>query len=101
MADSHAFEWTCEELERTTNLGKLEARGTVRLTLKKAGLDARSVDPAQMHVVVQRALADELRTRGVGDPERVCDQLAEGLGNLSSPALGGDSPEDVFRRLGG
>jgi len=101
MADSHAFEWTCDELERSSELGKLEARGTVRLTLKKSGLDARSVDPAQMQVVVERALPDELRTRGVADPDRVCHALVEGLGNLSSPEHGGDSPEDVFRRLGG
>lgn len=101
MADSQAFEWTCEELERSSSLAKLESRGTVRLTLKKAGLEARNVTPDQMRVVVERTLADELRTRGVDDPERVCRDLLAGLANLSSSDAPPDSPEEVFRRLGG
>ena len=48
MPDSAAFEWTCNELEERCSLDRLEARGTVRLALKQAGLEARSVTPEQM-----------------------------------------------------
>jgi len=34
MADSAAFGWVCEQLQRATHLSELEARGTVRLALK-------------------------------------------------------------------
>ena len=40
MADARAFDWVCEEVEKKSSLSRLEARGTVRLALKKAGLDA-------------------------------------------------------------
>ena len=43
MANSTAFEWLCEQLETHTSLDRLEARGTVRLTLKEAGLEASRV----------------------------------------------------------
>ena len=51
MADTAAFGWLCNELERVTTLNRLEARGTVRIALKQAGLESRSVTPDQMRVV--------------------------------------------------
>ena len=60
MPNSAAFEWTCQEIEGVTSLDTLEARGTVRLALKEAGLDARSASPHQIAVVVERILASEL-----------------------------------------
>ena len=43
MASTPSFEWVSQELERITSLERLEARGTLRLVLKKAGLDASGV----------------------------------------------------------
>lgn len=101
MADSRAFEWTCAELESTSFLNKLEARGTVRLALKEAGLQANHVTPAQMSVMTERILPGELRNRGVKDADEICRALAAGLRAL--PVRGGEgaqeTPEDVFRRL--
>ena len=48
MADAAVFDWICNRLEQDTSLDRLESRGTVRLALKSAGLDARSVTPEQM-----------------------------------------------------
>jgi hypothetical protein len=100
VADAVAFEWVCTELERTTSLERLEARGTVRLALKEAGLEARSVTPAQMQVVVERILPKELLARGVSDADGLCARLKEGLGAVQAGATA-ESPDVVFQRLAG
>jgi hypothetical protein len=101
MADSRAFEWTCGELESASLLNRLEARGTVRLALKEAGLEAGRVTPGQMGVVTERILPGELRNRGVEDAEGICDALTSGLRDLPALEAEGahETPEDVFRRL--
>ena len=76
MADSKAFTTLCEELERASSLDRLEARGTVRLALKQAGLEANAVSASQLAVVVEKILPAELRTRGVDNPDALCGQLA-------------------------
>jgi hypothetical protein len=101
MASPTAFEWVCAELERLTFLDTLEARGTVRISLKEAGLDARSASPRQLSVVVGRILGRELRVRGIENADEVCDALALGLASQGSAPSLGESPEEVFKRLGG
>jgi hypothetical protein len=101
MADAPAFDWVCSELERRTSLDRLEARGTVRLALKQAGLDSRSLSPDQMRVVLEKVMPKELASRGVQDAEGVCRALASGVSGVASAAGGAESPEDVFRRLAG
>ncbi len=46
MADS-LFEFIAAQLEERTALDKLEARGTLRIALKEAGLDLRAVTPSR------------------------------------------------------
>ena len=100
VADSPAFGWTCEELERETDLDRLEARGTVRIALKSSGLEAGSVLPDQMRVVIERVLPGELIARGVTGAEAICSRLASRVGSVDSGAVS-ESPDEVFRRLGG
>jgi len=100
MADGRAFDHVCAELESTTSLDRLAARGTVRLALKGAGLDPAKTTADQMRVVVQRVLPGELATRGVSDTEAVCKAIFESLGAIQD-GIGGESPEAVFERLGG
>lgn len=100
MGDSAAFEWICDQLEERTALNRLEARGTVRLALKKAGLEPSRVVPAQMKVLIEKRLCDELAACGVGDATRLCDSLAAAVGAIDAGPPGVDSPDDVFRRLG-
>lgn len=95
------FDFVADELERHTDLAKLEARGTVRLALKQAGLEPRTVNREQMDVMLARLMPSELRGRGVDDPERVCQALRTSLeascpGDSSPDA---ESPEAIFRRL--
>jgi hypothetical protein len=101
MADSPAFDWVCAELEQRTALDRLEARGTVRLALKQAGLDSRSLTTEQMRVVIERVMPKELAARGVKDPEGVCRTLAAGITGVASQKGGAETPEEVFRRLAG
>ncbi len=101
MAASGAFEWACAELESASSLSKLESRGTLRLALKEAGLEASRVTPQQLSVVTERILPGELRSRGVGNADAICSALISGLRDL--PILEAEdaqeTPEDVFRRL--
>ena len=99
MADSHAFGVVCDALENATSLDRLEARGTVRIALKSAGLDARTVNASQLRVVIEKVLPDELKSRGV-DPG-VSSILAGSLEGVADETGGADGPEAVFRRLGG
>jgi hypothetical protein len=102
MAGSQAFEWLCEAIEAGTSLERLEARGTVRIALKEAGLEARTATPSELVVVVAKILPRELRQRGVGDEAAVCARLAAGLRNLDvSGQPVQDTPDAIFRRLGG
>jgi hypothetical protein len=103
MANSMAFEWVSVELERISSLDRLEARGTLRLAVKKAGLDAGSVTARQMEVVLRELLPGELESRGVDDAGSACEQLVRGLATagLAESEGADDSPEAVFQRLGG
>ena len=100
MAASTTFEWTCAALEAGTRFSSLEARGTTRLALKSAGLDAGRVDRAQMEVVLEKILPDELRDRGVGDADSLCAELVKRLTFENLESARGDTPEAVFERLG-
>ena len=99
MSDTQAFDLVCAELERATSLDKLQARGTVRLALKSAGLEPQSVTAAQLRVILEKRMPGELRGRGCEDPEGVCAQIAGVLASASVIATG-DSPEAIFARLG-
>jgi hypothetical protein len=100
VADSAAFELACDVLERDTALGRLEARGTVRLALKAAGLDSRSVTPEQMRVVADSLLPGELRARAVANGGEVCAALKQQLARVTTSNVA-ETPEAVFARLAG
>ncbi len=103
MSESAVFERACEELEQATGFDSLSTRGTVRLALKSAGLDAKEVTGAQMIVVLKRVLPAELKARGVKGGEEVCSTIASRIAGMAAAAAAtpGSSVEDVFRRLGG
>lgn len=96
------FDLVSAELERRTDLAKLEARGTVRLALKQAGLDARSVTGEQMAVTLERVVPAELRARGIPDAEGVCRGIRTALEAhrpTEPQGAASESPEEIFRRL--
>ncbi len=95
------FEFVADALEQRTDLDKLEARGTVRLALKEAGLDARTVTIEQMQVMLEKVMPNEIRSRGVDDPDGVCAGIVTALkdSDHESTAPESESPESIFRRL--
>ena len=97
--ETPAFDFVCEQLEERTSFDRLEARGTVRLALKSAGLEPRSISPDQMKVVLEKLLPGELAARGVEDSEALCRTLATQVANVAG-GRESDSPEEVFARLG-
>lgn len=100
MASALAFDWICDEIERTSPLSRLEARGTVRLALKKAGLEATTVTPQQMSIVLEKVLPAEFESRGVEGGAQICATLGPQLAQLSGDATGSEAPDQVFARLG-
>ena len=102
MADG-LFEFISAKIEERTELGKLEARGMIRIALKEAGLDTRGVTAEQMSVMLQKTMPRELVARGGERAEELCDSLVGALKDWSGgdPRAAAESPEDVFRRLGG
>ncbi len=95
------FDWVCHELEAATGLDRLVSRGTVRIALKSAGLDAAALTAKQLEAILERVLPAELKARGVGDADRLCSEM---LGRLARADLQGgassQSPEEIFARLG-
>ena len=100
MSASPAFAALTEALENASHLDRHEARGTVRLALKRAGLDAGSVIASELQVVIDKILPAELQRRGVD--EDVCARLTSAITALpAQDRSAADSPEAVFQRLGG
>jgi hypothetical protein len=102
MADSPAFSWVCDQLQRATPLSEIEVRGTVRLVLKQAGLEARNVSGAEMAVLLGKVMPLELQQRAVENAGRLCEDLATRIrAERFTEELDPKSVEAVFRRLGG
>jgi hypothetical protein len=100
VSETRSFTSVCERLDSLTKLDRLEARGTVRLALKEAGIDPAAVSPREMSVVLEKVLPAELRARGVASPESICRELAASLSTLPREE-GSDSPDRIFARLAG
>ena len=95
------FDFTAERLEQHTGLSQLEARGTLRIAVKSAGLNPKNLSVAELRVVFEKLMPGELDQRGVKDTPVVCAAVMRDL--ESAPVAADDSPssspDDVFRRL--
>src|SRR5215468_9731229 len=97
MADSPAFVFVCEELERLTKLTRDEARGTVWLALRDAGFTASAVGPREMKVVLERLMPRELASRRIERGAELCAEIGLRVGALEEGARG-ETPERPVRR---
>jgi hypothetical protein len=100
MASSKAFELAAETLEASTSLDRLESRGTLRILLNQAGLEARTVAGAQLAVAIEKLLPEELEARGVEDARSVAERLSVRVAGVVDESSE-QTPEAVFARLGG
>ena len=97
------FDFAAQKLEQHTGFSQLEARGTLRLALKTAGLDPKSLDVGQLRVVFDKVMPGELEARGLNEAAVICRTVMEEVASSPLPAET-DSASDldgVFRRLGG
>ncbi|HIF92182.1 MAG: hypothetical protein ABGX04_05290 [Myxococcales bacterium] len=58
-----------------TSFNLLEARETLRLALKEAGLEVKSLRADQLKVVIERILPKHLIGHGIDDSEGTCRLL--------------------------
>ena len=100
---TNLFDFTAERLERHTSLDRLQARGTLRLALKEAGLNPVSVSAPQLSVVFEKLMPGELENRGVEDATAACSAVIEDVANSWTAAgtPSSSNPDEVFSRLGG
>lgn len=94
------FDLVAEALETRTDLNRLQARGTLRLSLKEAGLDPAQVNSHQMAIVITQLLPGELRSRGVEDVDALCRALRGVAASYQGDdvADAGDRIDGLFRR---
>ena len=97
---SELFDSVAEQLEQITGLDRLEARGTLRIALKQAGLNAKTLTLRELGVIFEKVMPDELKLRGIGDAAGICGTLIRNLSH-ASPSDERTSVDDIFGRLGG
>jgi len=99
--ESPVFERTADELEALSSMSRLEARGTLRLALKDAGLVPKTVNAKAMLVVLDRILPQLLTRRGVQSAPEMCRSISGVVRSLTSEtSYDLDTPEKVFARIG-
>ena len=99
--DATLFDFAADRLEHHAGLDRLEARGTLRIALKIAGLEPKSLTGAQLQVVFQQVMPGELDSRGVSDLQDVCVAVLADLADARDAAVDASatSPDEIFRRL--
>ena len=97
------FDIAAERLEESSGLDRLEARGTLRLAVKEAGLDVQNLSVPQLQAVFEKLMPKELEARGVTDAAATCKSVMKDIVNSASTAdvATSSSPDEIFKRLGG
>ena len=101
--DATLFDLAAERLEHHTGFSQLEARGTLRIALKVAGLNPSTFTAGQLCVVFEKVMPGELERRGVSDAAVACSTVIEDLANAQAlPDLASSTPiDEIFGRLAG
>ena len=96
------FDIASERLEHHTEFNRLEARGTLRIALKEAGLKAPELTLPQLEAVFEKVMPGELERRRVEDAVATCNIVMGEVARVAGPASASSSSDvdEVFRRLG-
>lgn len=97
------FDIAADRLGKSSDMDRLAARGTLRLALKKAGLEANRLTIPQLRTVFEKIMPKELEARGVADAAECCETAMGAIERASSEAelTTSSSPDEIFKRLGG
>jgi hypothetical protein len=97
--DSDAFTIVADRLCKLSDLDRLEARGTIRLAFKQAGVDVRCFGMDDLEAVFAKIMPRELQARGCSDSESICKAVVNSMhGDL--PETAARSSDEIMRRLG-
>jgi hypothetical protein len=99
--DAALFDLAADSLEQHSTFDRLEARGTLRIALKAAGLEPKNLTGAQLQVVFEQVMPEELERRGISNVPDVCATVLADLAHAGGAAAdaGATNPDDIFRRL--
>ncbi len=91
-----------ERLEASTEMARLAARGTRRLALKEAGLEAQNLTLPQLRAVFEKLMPKELESRGITDAAATCKTVMHDIARAASETeqAASISPDEIFKRLG-
>jgi hypothetical protein len=100
---TNLFDLAAENLEESTDMDRLAARGTLRIALKEAGLDAHKLTTPQLRAVFEKLMPKELDARGVEGAGAICKIAMDTIERVASETelAASSSPDDIFKRLGG
>jgi len=93
------FDRMAQVLEERTSLSRLEARGTLRLVLRDAGLEPDKLTPRYAEAVVEKMLPKALQSRGVTEASEACVAVAQVAQASGAGAADAHRPETLFERL--
>lgn len=98
---SDLFALVADRLETLTELDRLEARGTLRIALKKAGVDAKKFTVAELEAVFAKIMPDALVQCGVPNAAEVCGRVLASLPSdlRDEPGDSAASRDEIMRRL--
>ncbi len=101
--DTALFDLAADSLEQHSPFDRLEARGTLRIALKAAGLEPKNLTGSQLQVVFEKVMPEELDSRGVSNMRDVCAAVLADLASASDAAADASaaSPDEIFGRLAG
>jgi hypothetical protein len=97
--DSELFTIVADRLCQLSELDRLEARGTVRIAFKKAGVDVRRFGLDDLDAVLAKIMPRELEDRGCSDAGAICDAIMKSLEG-AVPETATPERDEIMRRLG-
>ncbi len=99
--DAALFDLAADSLEQNSLFDRLEARDTLRIALKVAGLGPKDLTSAQLKVVFEQVMPEELDSRGVSNLQDVCAAVIAGLADARGGAADASAtgPDEIFLRL--
>ena len=89
------FDKTSELLGSLTSWTRLQSRGTIRLILNAAKVDANTVSRERMIELISHSLAEDLKKRGINEPGAMVQELIAQL----RTAKVSDSAYDIFAKI--
>lgn len=87
-------------LAEHAELSPAEARGTLRLVLRSAGLRPSLLTRAKLTIVLERILPRRLPGHDLASATHICTALVDDLARLPE-GDGAATPESLFNRLNG